>query len=130
MLNKVGVCLFTRSVKEAKQESLSSLYIGVWRVERCVWGSQASKLVFTRPSGWWAWVCMTKGPVTGRRGWGEDQVLIAEAWGLYYKTFYGRITDFCNKLECLSLASLSSLVQCLQVRPELTWAKYLSCAPL
>jgi hypothetical protein len=27
--------------------------------------------------------------------------------GLYYKTFF---TDFRNKLECLSLASLSSLV--------------------
>jgi hypothetical protein len=32
-------------------------------------------------------------------------------WGLYYKTFYVRILqDFRDKLECLSLASLSSLV--------------------
>ncbi len=38
--------------------------------------------------------------------------------GLYYKTFYGRnLTDFRNKLECLSLASLSSLVYYLWVRP-------------
>ncbi len=29
-------------------------------------------------------------------------------WGLYHKTYYGR--NFRNKLECLSLASLSSLV--------------------
>ncbi len=29
-------------------------------------------------------------------------------WGLYYKTFYGRnLRIFCNKLECLSLASFS-----------------------
>jgi hypothetical protein len=43
MLNKVGVCLFTRSAKEAKQEGLSSLYLVVWRGV-CVWGSQAGKL--------------------------------------------------------------------------------------
>jgi len=35
--------------------------------------------------------------------------------GLSYKTFYGR--NFRNKLECLSLVSLSSLVYCLWVRP-------------
>jgi hypothetical protein len=32
----------------------------------------------------------------------------APLWGLYYKTFYDR--NFRNKLECLSLARLSSLV--------------------
>ncbi len=34
-----------------------------------------------------------------------------KARGLIYKTFYSRnFTDFHDKLECLSLASLSSLV--------------------
>ncbi len=34
-----------------------------------------------------------------------------ETWGQFYKTFYGcSLRIFCNKLECLSLASLSSLV--------------------
>jgi hypothetical protein len=43
-----------------------------------------------------------------------------------YKTFYVRnLRIFCNKLECLSLASLSSLALCLQVRQ----GAYLSKAP-
>ncbi len=39
----------------------------------------------------------------------SDTLLCVAVQGLYYKTFYGR-TDFRNKLVCLSLASLSSLV--------------------
>ncbi len=35
-----------------------------------------------------------------------------------------------KKLEYLSLASLSNLVKCLQIRPEPTWVKPLSGAPL
>ncbi len=45
-----------------------------------------------------------------------------------YKTFY--VMTVCNKLECLSLASLSSLVKCLLVRLELTGVKHVSGAPL
>jgi len=37
------------------------------------------------------------------------------ALGLYYKTYYDR-TDFRNKLECLSLASLLCLSLCSWVR--------------
>ncbi len=41
----------------------------------------------------------------------DEAYLTFYFWSLYYKTFYGRkITDFCNKLECLSLVSLYSLV--------------------
>ncbi len=47
--------------------------------------------------------------------------------GLYHKTLF---TDIQNKLEFLSLASLSSLVYCWQVRPEPTWMKHLTGAPL
>jgi hypothetical protein len=40
-------------------------------------------------------------------------------FGLYYKTLYGsNLHFFCNKQECLSLGSLSSLVWYLRVRPE------------
>ncbi len=47
-------------------------------------------------------------------------------WGLNNKTYYGRnLRIFRDKQECLSLASLSSLVQCQRVRPE----PYLSEAP-
>ncbi len=47
------------------------------------------------------------------------------------ESFTAVIEDFfCNKLECLSLKSLSSLVECLQVRQEPTRAKHLSGAPL
>ncbi len=43
-------------------------------------------------------------------------VTFSLSWGQSYKTFYGRnLTDFRIKLECLSLASLSSLVYCLWV---------------
>jgi hypothetical protein len=45
--------------------------------------------------------------------------------GQGYKTFYSRkLRNFRNKLEHLSLASLSSLVQCLRVWPEptLVWS--------
>jgi hypothetical protein len=35
-----------------------------------------------------------------------------------------------NKLERLSEAGISNLVQCLRVRPEPTRVKYLSCAQL
>jgi hypothetical protein len=35
-----------------------------------------------------------------------------------------------NKLECFSLASPSSQVNCLQARPEPTWVKHLKSAPL
>ncbi len=38
--------------------------------------------------------------------------------------------DFCDKLDCLSLASLTSLAYYLQVRLEPTQAKNLSGAPL
>jgi hypothetical protein len=44
----------------------------------------------------------------------EDHPIIRS---LYHKTCYGRNLR-CNKLERLSLANLSSLVQCLWVRPE------------
>ncbi len=44
--------------------------------------------------------------------------------------FTAVITTFHNKLERLSLASLSSLVECLQVRPNPTRVKHLSGAPL
>ncbi len=44
-----------------------------------------------------------------------------------YKT---QFTDFRNKLECFSLASLSILVKYLRVRPEPTQVKHLSGAPL
>jgi hypothetical protein len=33
-----------------------------------------------------------------------------ETWDLYYKHFTAVIYRFCNKLECLSLASLFNLV--------------------
>jgi hypothetical protein len=39
-------------------------------------------------------------------------------------------TNFCNKLELLSLASLSSLVYCLYVWLELSQVNYYSVAPL
>ncbi len=49
----------------------------------------------------------------------------------FIKLFCGRkFMNFCNKLESLSLASLSSLVYCLQARSELTQMKPLSGAPV
>jgi hypothetical protein len=40
----------------------------------------------------------------------EKESYSFDTWGQYYKTFLVcNITDFCNKLECLSLASFSSL---------------------
>jgi len=44
---------------------------------------------------------------------------------LYYKFFIAVMYGFRNKLECLSLASLSSLVWCLRVMPEPTQVKHL-----
>ncbi len=38
-------------------------------------------------------------------------------WGLYYKKFYSRNLRIFYNSQCLTLASLSSLVQCLWVRP-------------
>jgi hypothetical protein len=46
------------------------------------------------------------------------------------KLFTSVIYGFRNKLECLSLASLFSLVKCLRVRPEPTQVKHLKGAPL
>ncbi len=46
------------------------------------------------------------------------------------KLFTVVVLDFRNKLECLSLASLSSLVQCLQVKREPSRVKHLSGAQL
>jgi hypothetical protein len=42
----------------------------------------------------------------------DRQTLIVQATGgLYHKTYYGRnFAHFRNKLECLSLSSLSSLI--------------------
>jgi hypothetical protein len=41
-----------------------------------------------------------------------------QPWAQCYKTFYSRkVTNFRNKLECLLLASLSSLVYCWWTRP-------------
>jgi len=37
--------------------------------------------------------------------------------GIVVKVFSPKFESFCNKQEHLSLASLSSLVKCLQVRP-------------
>jgi hypothetical protein len=51
--------------------------------------------------------------------------------GLYHKTYYGRnLRIFCIKLECLALASLYRLDQCLRVRSERTRVKHPSGAPL
>ncbi len=46
------------------------------------------------------------------------------------KLFCQRFTNFRNKPDCFSMASLSSLIECLQVRHEPTTAKRLSGAPL
>jgi hypothetical protein len=43
-----------------------------------------------------------------------------------FKTFYGVFINFLNKLECLSLAGLSSLVKRFQVRREPIRVKHLS----
>ncbi len=44
--------------------------------------------------------------------------LFLKLLGLYYKTFHSRnLQIFVISLECLSLPSLSSLVECLWVRP-------------
>jgi hypothetical protein len=48
----------------------------------------------------------------------------------YYTFLRLQVTTFHYKLELLSLASLSSLVKCLQVRPEPTQVKHLLGAPL
>jgi hypothetical protein len=52
--------------------------------------------------------------------------LLFNTWVQGYKTFISIIYKFCNELECLSLASLSSLVKCLLVSPEPTRVKPLS----
>ncbi len=48
----------------------------------------------------------------------------------FVRLIRAKCTDFRNKLECLSLASLSSLVECLRVRTEPTRVKHFSGAPL
>jgi hypothetical protein len=51
------------------------------------------------------------------------------SWGQCYKTFLF-VINYSNKLECLSRASLLSLVLCLWVRLEATLVKRISGASL
>jgi hypothetical protein len=54
-----------------------------------------------------------------------------QAWVQYYKTFLRPyFTNFRNKLECLSLTILTSLVYCLWVRPEPTQVKCYLATPV
>jgi hypothetical protein len=55
---------------------------------------------------------------------------IVEPGACNIKLFAVVIYGFYNKLECLSLASPSSLVQCLWIRPEPTRRKHLQGSPL
>jgi hypothetical protein len=45
---------------------------------------------------------------------------------MYQKLLRLQLTNFRKKLECLSLTSISNLVQCLQVRPEPTRVMHIS----
>jgi hypothetical protein len=46
------------------------------------------------------------------------------------KLFMDQIMNFCDKLDCLSLASLSRIVKCSRVRQEPTQVKHVSGTPL
>ncbi len=48
----------------------------------------------------------------------RQKVYEIDSWAQCYKTFKAVFMDFHNKLECLSLAGLASLVQCLWLRPR------------
>ncbi len=45
----------------------------------------------------------------------DEKVVNIVAWAWHYKNFTSVFTNVRNKLECLSLGSLSSLVQRLEV---------------
>jgi len=53
-----------------------------------------------------------------------------DTWAQCYKTFYGRNLLFLNKLECVTFASLSSLVQLFAHVAKPTRVKSLSGTPL
>ncbi len=80
--------------------------------------------------GWKVWPgtnSLAFGPI--RKLWRKLSVVSRVSEPNFIKRFQFKFTDIRNKLECLALAGLSSLVWIFQVREEPTRVKHISVAP-